>query len=304
MSTLRPVGGVAILFWFYRDLRVCRNRLDVLRHHNPDCQIFGLYGGEPEHAALYRDALSSQLDDFWAFEGSSDSDWKWRHGDLLLAEWYESRGRTLEWDHVFVAQWDMLVLDAVDDLVPALAPDEVLLCGVRPVADVERTWVWVRRGHAPAYQAFTSAMAARFGSVEPLSCVFVVACIPRALLEAYKQLPEPDTGYVEYRLPTLASAVGLRVVESPRLAAWRPADEAAGRPTARERVLNGVRRPVVLPAIVGQLLRSEGARVFHPYHGLFPLSPRWAAQAPVWAVSSARRAAARSVRARLRRRRG
>jgi hypothetical protein len=293
------MGRVAMLFWFYRDLPVCRNRLDVLRRHNPDRPIYGLYGGDPAHAARFRDALSPQLDDFWAFERPVDPKWKWRHGDLLLADWHATRGHTLEWDHVFVVQWDMLVVGGIDTLLGDLAADEVLLCGVRPVADIEQTWVWVRGGHAPAYDAFVASLTAEFGDVEPLSCVFIVACIPRTLLASYADLPDPEVGYVEYRLPTLASAIGLRVVEDAKFGAWRPADTSAGPPTARERLLNGSRHPVLLPAVLGQLARRDGARVFHPYRGLFPFSFRWAAQAPVWAVYGAGRAARRAVMARV-----
>ena len=68
---------------------------------------------------------------------------------------------------------------------------------------------------------------------------------------------------MEYRLPTLAMALGLHLVENERLRAWRPAN-VHGRPTRRQRFLNGVEHPVRLPTILMELARPNGAHAFHP----------------------------------------
>ena len=290
-----------MLFWFYRDLPVCRNRLDLLRSNNPDLAVFGLYGGDPDDAPRFRAALEPHLDDFWAFDGPVAAKWKWLHGDLMLAAWYEARGRNLVWDHVFVAQWDLLVLRPLRDLLPPLAPDEALLSAVRPVAALGDKWVWSNGGHEASYRACIAGIEARFGPVEPQSCVFVIAGLPRRLLAAYADLPDPETGYLEYRLPTLATAIGLRLVESEQFAAWRPADVAAGAPTRRQRFLNGSRRSIRFPTVMAELARPSGARLFHPYHGLFPMSPAWAVRAPGWAVYTAARAGRKAVSTRAQR---
>jgi hypothetical protein len=297
------MGGVAVLFWFYRDLPVCRNRLAILRARNPGTPIFGLYGGDPREVQRYRSALGPQLDDFWAFDAPVSPNWKWRHGDLVLAAWYEQRGRDLDWRHVFVAQWDLLALQPVGPLVEPLREDDVLLSGVRPVHAVADRWVWVRGGHEAEYRAFLAGIEARFGTVEPMSCVFVVAALTRAVLAAYRELPDPEVGFVEYRLPTLAVATGARLVEDERLSSWRPADLGGGPPSRRQRLLNGSRRAVALPTVLSELRKPDGARLFHPYHGLFPASPGWALRAPGWAAYSAARAGYRAVSARAARRR-
>lgn len=303
-GTLPPVSRTAVLFWFYADPRLCRNRLDVIRRHNPGVPVYGLFGGDPADAARFRDALDSRLDDFWAFDEPRSSKWKWSHGDVMLAAWYEARGRHLEWDHVFLAQWDLLVLAPVADLVPPLADDDVLLAGVRPVAAVADRYVFVRGGHEPDYRAFLASFEAQFGAVEPLSCVVVVAALPRRLLGAYRDLDAADTGYIEYRLPTLARAIGLHIVtDDERFPVWRPADVASGRPPRRARFLTGARRPVLLPSILVELAKPHGARLFHPYHGLFPIDARWARQAPGAALAAGVRSGWQAVAARIGRRR-
>jgi hypothetical protein len=214
-----------VLFWCYRDLPICRNRVELLRSRNPGVPIYGLYGGAPGDAGRFRAALEPWLDDFWSFDEPVSSRWKWLHGDLMLAAWYEARGKHLgDWHHVFVAQWDMLVLQPVRLLVPELAPDDVLLSGVLPVNAVEPAWVWSKGGHAPEYGAFLEGIESRFGPVEPMSCVFVVACLPRRLLAAYADLPDPETGYIEYRRPRSRAPSGCG---SSTTTASRP----GGRPT-------------------------------------------------------------------------
>ncbi len=38
----------AILFWFHDNPKICANRLEIIRQHNPGAAIYGLYGGEPQ----------------------------------------------------------------------------------------------------------------------------------------------------------------------------------------------------------------------------------------------------------------
>jgi len=291
-------SGVALLFWFYRDLPVCRNRLEGLRKNNPHTPIFGLYGGDPDDAGRFRDALGPHLDDFWAFDVRAPSKWKWRHGDLMLAAWYEGRGRDLEWDHVFVVQWDMLVLEPIESLLPALAPDEILLSGVTPVAAHKGRWVWAEGGHEAAYRGFLDMIQEQYGAVEPLSCLFVIACLPRRLLAAYAELPDAEVGYIEYRLPTLASAVGLRLVNDERVDASQGPGENARAAGRRQSLLNGTKRAIRLPTILVEMTRKDGARLFHPYFGLFPSSPAWALQSPGWGAYVGYRRAHTAIAAR------
>ena len=298
------MGRVAVLFWFYRDLPVCRNRLEILRRDNPDASIFGLYGGDPRNASHFRDSLGPRLDDFWAFDQPQSSKWKWLNGDLMIAAWYEARGRHLEWDHVFVAQWDLLALRPLDELLPPLGADDVLLSGCGRSPRSNRRGCGRRAGTSPNIDNSSPRSTEQFGAVEPMSCVFVIACLPRRLLAAYATLDDPEIGYVEYRLPTLAAALGLAFVDDERFSAWRPADTSQPAPTRRQRYLNGSRRAIRLPTVLAELTRGDGARLFHPYHGLFPLNLQWAVRAPAWAgyvaVREGRRVASAQL-ARLRR---
>src|SRR3989338_3624133 len=107
---------LSVLFWFYKEPEVCENRLQILKKHNPDLKIFGLYGGKISKAGEYQDKLGKYLDDFYIFTANTDENWKWINGDLMILDWYEKKGRNLEWDSVTVVQWDMLVLDSLKNI--------------------------------------------------------------------------------------------------------------------------------------------------------------------------------------------
>ena len=147
------------LFWFYKDMETCQDRLRAVRRFNPDLDIYGLYGGEPSGAKAAEQALAHLLDDFWAYPEARDPKWKWTNGDLMIARWFRDRGTVLSWDTVFVIQWDMLVIDddgkvnEVDLLV--LAPGGLFLVEIKSRPGVltgdTRTWTWITDGREYSY---------------------------------------------------------------------------------------------------------------------------------------------------------
>jgi hypothetical protein len=59
-----------------------------------------------------------------AYPGDRDRRWKWRNGDVLITDWFAGRGESLSWDTLVVAQWDMLVFAAVDQLFSHVAKEK------------------------------------------------------------------------------------------------------------------------------------------------------------------------------------
>lgn len=137
---------LAILLWFYKEPDICENRLRLLKRYDPDLKIFGLFGGEQGEADSYRERLGGYLDDFFV-SPSTDPDWKWIHGDLMILEWFELRGNRLEWDSIAVVQWDMLVLDSLKVLFSGMKEGEMVLSGYRELdEEIERKWSWTKEG--------------------------------------------------------------------------------------------------------------------------------------------------------------
>jgi hypothetical protein len=224
---------MGILFWFYRDVLLCENRLRMLRHRNPGVPIFGLYGGPLDEQQEYRSRLGPLLDDLWVYPDEVDSSWKWRNGDLVLRRWYAERGVSLTWDSVFVAQWDLVVTAPLTKLLPALGPGEMLLSGLRPVREVEAWWHWTRGEARTEYDAFIAFVTERYGALEdPKCCQFIASVFPRDFLARYDAADPPELGFLEYKLPVYADVFGIPLIADTSLRPWwpeEPATTGAGR---------------------------------------------------------------------------
>lgn len=282
---------LAILFWFYKEPEICKNRLEILRRDNPSTPIYGLYGGKLEAADSFQTALKSYLDDFYVFSEDKDSYWKWIQGDLMITQWFRDRGKDLEWDTIVIVQWDMLVFGAVQELFSMLKPDQILLSGLRPIADVEAEWQWVspkfpERRHQ--YLEFLDYVRKTYNyNQKPLGCLFIVIGFPRSFLEKYSYVEEPELGFLEYRIPIYAQLFGTPFCENhPFQAWWVDVDPIfqAKNPLKRAwnsvslklfpNPLNPAKREISLIPLYRHITDKHGARIFHPYEKMFPIG-KW-----------------------------
>jgi hypothetical protein len=247
----------------------------MLRKLNPTISIFGLYGGSIEESFIAERELGVLLDDFFCYPHSKDRNWKWRNGDLLINEWFQARGQFLTWDTIIVVQWDMLLLGNVAELFSELRKDEILLSSLRPVEDVMSHWFWVSREQPVAYSMFESFhhhIENQYGLGQSiLACHFIVACLPRRFLEQYSSINVPETGFVEYRVPTFAKLFNTPFSKSKRFDSWWADAPEAECVRIRERVLIPTGRSIPIARILFHLLHRNGARVFHPFVYTFPV---------------------------------
>lgn len=280
---------LAILFWFYKEPEVCQNRLEILRQYNPQTPIYGLYGGDLAIADQYESALSPYLDDFYTFSEAKDSHWKWIQGDLMITQWYRDRGKDLPWDTIVIIQWDMLVFGVVEELFGMLQRDQILLSGLRPIKEVELDWLWTTPNvpeHQQRYAHFLEYMHKTYHySKEPLACLFIVVCLPKAFLEKYSNVEQPELGFIEYRIPMYAQIFNTSFCnDHPYEGWWVDVDPIfkVKNPFMRlinafslrlnPNPLNPAKREISLIPIYYHLNHLKGARIFHPYEQIFPLA--------------------------------
>jgi len=282
----------AILFWCYKNLPICIDRLRHLRSFNPDTKIFALFGGEPVEAAEWERGLARYIDDFYCFEGTPPPGyentegyrggvfWKYVHGDWMFASWYRDRGIHLDWDTFIVIQWDMLVFGPVDQVFACLEPDQCLFSGLRPVREVEQKWAWVAPSATNAratYLDFLDHVKQRYGfDGDPLCCLAIVVCLSRAYMEEFARIERPELGGLEYRLPIYAQAFGIPLCQDHPFKPWWAAVE----PNHPGITLRARPVEIWIPTILANLRRRDGARVFHPYWRPVPrswLAWTWAA---------------------------
>ncbi len=263
---------IAILFWFYKDVNICRNRLLLLRKHNPGVRIYGLFGGDTKEIIKFEKQLAPFLDDFAACCTEKDSNWKWKQGDAMIAEWYRQRGKFLEWDTVVVAQWDMLILTKILSFLSGLKEGELFLSGLRPIEEVIVWWNWVKReGDRDDYLAFLEDIYSKFGKhTKVFCCQFIFVCLPKQFLEKYSEY-NLVKGFIEYRLPTYANALGFKFGACPRIKCDWPGDPLADDLPPNKRTITAQKIPIDLKTILLNIINPCGDRVFHPYNRLFPV---------------------------------
>lgn len=267
MSSLGPDRpALAILFWYYKFPDVCRSRVRALRRLHPTASIFGLYGGDPANYPDFAD-LNRCLDDNWCFDTARDTEWKWLHGDQMINEWFNKRGRELVWDSVAIVQWDMLVCAPLDQVFEPLGRQDVYLPGVRPVEDVRAFWWWAQPDtpQEAAMNGFVRGLGKQHQIRQLLGCQFLCAVLPRRFLELYGSMPDGENGFLEYKLPTCAEAFGLHLRDYPQLAVSWPGDPRDPGPV----LLSARKEPIRARDILRAWLQPAGVRLFHPVHDVY-----------------------------------
>ncbi len=263
---------LAILFWFYKEPDICENRLRLLRKYNPDITVYGLFGGVQEEADTYRKRLGKYLDDFYV-SLETDPNRKWIHGDLMILEWFGSRGRNLKWDSIAIVQWDMLVFTSLREYFSDMRGGEIFLSGLRMLDDeIESRWNWtksdgIERGN---YLSFRDHISRRYGYAgDLLACLFIFEIFPRIFFERYLEVSDREVGMLEYKVPTYAKIFNIPFYKR-NLGVWWFAPEAeSGHIPLNAR---GVEIPEAY--IREELEKPGGYRIFHPYFELWPIESK------------------------------
>ncbi|HEV2863947.1 MAG TPA: glycosyltransferase family 4 protein [Pyrinomonadaceae bacterium] len=253
-----PAPDMAVLFWFYKDPPVVADRLEGIRRLNPGVRVFGLYGGEHASVGQFGDAVEL-LDDLW-LHPEVPAEWAWRNGDLMLGRWYSERGRRLDWQQVFVHQWDLLTAVPARDFATS-GQREILLPGVRPLDEVAAHWVWVQPwsdyyGEFQSFRAHPLVAGRRM-----LASVFILATLTRDFLADYAEAAPAVPGFIEYRLPTLADVFRYRFAPSEVRPDWGDRGDP---------LLNGSGRGISPEQVRQRFLHGGQVKVCHPVNDLVP----------------------------------
>lgn len=253
--------NIAILFWFYKEPEICENRLQILKKYNPDLKIYGLYGGELSEADKYKKHLGEYFDDFYV-SPYEDSDWKWINGDLMILEWFDKRGRELEWDNIAVVQWDMLVFDSILNQFPNIKKDEIYLSGKKMLdKETEDKWSWTKPGSEERvnYLNFIEYIEKNYKYTdEILCCLFIFQIMPRIFFEKYLTVNDREVGMLEYKIPMYAKIFSIPFYEKDLGVHWFEAE-------GTEKPLNAIPKEIRRSFIEKELGKENGFRMFHPY---------------------------------------
>lgn len=254
--------NLAILFWFYKEPEICKNRLKLLKKHNPELKIFGLYGGENKEQE-YKTRIGKYLDDFYVLP-FQDASWKWLNGDLMILDWYDKRGRNLNWDSIVVIQWDTLVFDSLMNQFPGIKKGEIFLSGLRNLDQtIEERWYWTRPRNQERknYLAFLDYIKNKYSYVvSPLCCLFILQVFPREFFDRYLAVKDKKVGMLEYKVPTYAKIFNTSFYKKDLGVKWFGKKEGP---------LNAIPKEINRSYIEKELKIENGWRIFHPYYKIW-----------------------------------
>lgn len=258
---------LAILFWFYKEVDICVNRLELILKHNPGVEIHGLYGGDKESEQFFKDKLSKYLTSFY-MSPTTDANWKWIHGDLMILDWYDKFGRNFDFDSIVIVQWDMLIFDSINHQFDSLKKDEMYLSGLRDLDPyTEEHWEWTspKDKYRSDYLNFLEYVKKTYSYItRPVPCcLFVLEVIPKIFFEKYLTVVDKEIGMLEYKIPVYAEIFNIKLISRENEAHWWG--------NVNKYPLNA--EPVELKSeyIERELKKSEGWRIFHPFFKIWPL---------------------------------
>lgn len=194
-----------VLFWFYKEIPLCLERIQHFKKLNPGVTIYGLYGGDVKSTDKLKD-INEELDHLYIYEKECTAHWKWMNGDQMLVDWYRCIGFKLNWKNVFILQWDLVMYQPLDFYIGEIKENQYFIPGVRDISEVKAWWPWFRAESIDSFKNYLSKTMDYRGSI---SCsLFICALLPRAFFEYFKEIDYPEDYFLEYKIPTILNAIG------------------------------------------------------------------------------------------------
>lgn len=264
---------LAIIFWFYKKPQVCKNHLRLIKKYNPDLQIFGLYGGKKKYAHRFKKFLGSHLDDFYISSNHNNpASWKWINGDLMILDWFEKRGKNLNWDSVIVIQWDVLVLGSIKKQFPGLKKNQIFISGTRILDSfIEKRWNWTKQESKEHknYLAYKKYIVDNYDYKKKLICsLFILQIFPKIFFKKWSKVKDKQIGMLEYKIPTYAKIFNVPFYKRD-LGVWWFQQQGKKREIRGMTPLNARGIEIRKTLINKELKKKKGFRIFHPYSSIW-----------------------------------
>lgn len=266
---------LAILFWFYKDVDVCENRLQLLKKQNPDSKIYWLYGWSKSQENKFKKKLNKYLDNFYTTP-EKNSFKKWIHGDLYILDRYQKIWKKLEWDSIILAQRDLLIFQPIKDIFKWIKKDEIFLPhhdlitkkvesnryrtsikSYNNKQDTDKIKIHMRKN----YLEFKKYIKEEYWFQSTLPrIIFMTAILPRIFFEKYQTVKEIKIGFLEYKIPTYTKIFKIKRFKKYLWEKIIPVDKCPMNADAIE---------IKKEYIASQLKRKNWRRIFHPYYKIY-----------------------------------
>lgn len=247
-----------ILFRFDRDFQICKNHLDLIRYFNPGIEIYGLYGGNKRNLKACKKVLGAYFERLYEIP-KKDKGWKWKNSDLALALWYRNIGKKLDFDRLYLIEWDLVIFNSLKEAYSHIPLKSIGLTALTVLKRVENKWDWTsQEPEKSEWKKLLFYAKEKFGyKYEPYASLGPGPCFPKRFLEKYSKLDIPELCHDELRLPLFAQILGFNMQDTGFYKKWFDKDE--------KKFFNCIPEEISYKTIKMELSEVNGRRVFHPF---------------------------------------
>lgn len=210
-----------ILLRFHKGVDIVQNRIDLIRHFNPDIPIYGLFGGESKEFRKFESQLSGL--EAVTLLNIKDRETKWRFSDLCILQWYEDFGKDLDFDVVHTIEYDLVILDKLESVYQYDRGEKHIY--ITNLTDLDRVIPesnWFQNPNFPVEECkeFVDYVKKEYGIKKLYNSKAPGATLTKKYLEGYLKLNLPMTGFDEIRLPAVAQILGIGMKDTGFVKDW------------------------------------------------------------------------------------
>lgn len=253
-----------VLLRFHKDIELVQNRIELLHHYNPDIKVYGLFGGSKEDFPIFRDKLEGLK--HVHFLDITEYDIKWRFSDYSILKWYLEYGKSLDFDILHTAEYDLVFLDSLENIYPYKEGEKhVYITNLVKTKDIMHESNWFVNPEFPTAECLEFVKLLEEKYHIPLENQWNSKApgttLTREFLEGYEKLAIelPLIGYDEIRTPAIAQILGIKMHDSGFVKDWF--DETS----IDFRLFNTDNHPVDLEEI-WDAVKNNYKKAFHPVY--------------------------------------
>jgi len=261
------VKNSIILFRFYKDFDVAKERIKILKYFNPELPVYGLFGGNSEDFETAAGILEDSMEGIWNFKPDKNPRWKWFHTDLMQKAWFRDAGHKIDFDFLFSYEYDLLTADSLFKIYPEINDETLALAAVELLDKVEDRWTWTsKEPFKSKFAQFSEYMNENYGvGRQKYVCLGPGPLLSRKFIEKFAQTQDIDLVHEEVTYPAYAEAFGFKLMDNGLHPGFYKGSEA------EKRLFNCNGIEPSLDEIYGQLELPSGERCFHPVKAQVPL---------------------------------
>ncbi|MBN2349206.1 MAG: hypothetical protein JXJ22_10230 [Bacteroidales bacterium] len=247
-----------ITFRYHNNIERNFNFLQLLKQLNPDIEIYGVFGGTEELYNQSKEQLNKVLTHNY-YVDKKDNEWKWRYSDLVYQLWYRDVGHKVKFDYMHSIEWDLLLLDSLDNLYSHVPQDSVAVSGLIPLEKIIDKWFWTSdEGQKKDWYTLMEYFKTTLNyNQKPFGIIGPGASFPKLFWEKIMDISIPEICIDEIKLPLLAQSFGFNLVDTGFFKKWFSKREA--------KFFNANNKDIKVKIIKKELKKINGRRVFHPF---------------------------------------